>query len=421
MGRGKTVLRAGYGIYYGRIPNGIIAYALQNTGLTDPTKALVALTLTPSDATSPVYPNILPDVPANGSLSSTVTRLASDFTRPRMQDYTVGIQQQIAWGITISASYAHTHGDRLEIVVDSNLPAPNFVRTFQLPDGSTFQVPFSAGIIRTAAGATVNVNAARPNPTVGAINTNTSQGESWYNGLLLDVRRRFSKGVQINGALTWAKAENTVGNDNGGGSTPETAFNGGTPADQFKLGSNRGISPLDQRVRMVASVVWEPRWRLLRGFRFSGIETAESGRPVAAFISIGSIPFLASDGNTYNGFGGIRGQGTGGDRNLVPSVERNGISGPANYKLDLRVARDFAIGERLRLEALAEGFNLFNHSNYNGFNTTMYNAAATTNTTPLATPIQLTPAVGFLAPNNDASPPDGTNARRLQLSVRFRF
>jgi hypothetical protein len=36
-------------------------------------------------------------------------------------------------------------------------------------------------------------------------------------------------------------------------------------------------------------------------------------------------------------------------------------------------------------------------------------------------PILLTPTAGFLALNNDASPPDGTNARRLQLSLRFRF
>src|SRR5262249_41500308 len=204
-------------------------------------------------------------------------------------------------------------------------------------------------------------------------------------------------------------------------STPETAFNGSTPADQFNLGSNRGISPLDQRLRLVASAVWEPRWRGLRGFRVSAIETAESGRPVAAFISVGSIPFLAQNGDTYNGFGGIRGQGTGGDRNLVPVIPRNSVSGRANYKLDMRLARDLRLTERLRVEILAEAFNLFNHSNYNGFNTTIYTAAATNNTTPLSTPIALSRTVGYLSPNNDASPPDGTNARRLQLALRFRF
>jgi hypothetical protein len=256
---------------------------------------------------------------------------------------------------------------------------------------------------------------------VGAINTNTSRGQSWYNGLLIDTRRRMARGLQINGAFTWSKAENTAGNDNGGGAAAETAFGGGTPADQFNLGTNRGISPLDQRLRGVASVVWLPRWRALRGFGFSAIETAESGRPVAAFISIGSVPFLAPDGKTYNGFGGIRGQGTSGDRNLVPFIPRNSITGPMNYKLDLRVSRDIRISERMHAEVLAEGFNLFNHSNYNGFNTTMYTASATTTATPLSQAILLTRSASFFTPNNDAAPPDGTNARRLQLAVRFRF
>jgi hypothetical protein len=421
-GKGRTVVRGGYGMYYGRIPNGIVAYALQNTGLTDPSKALVALTLQPTDANAPVYPNVLPSVPTNGSLSTTVTRLAGNFSRPRVQDFTIGIQQQLPWGLVLSASYARTYGDHLEVVVDSNLPAPQFQRAFQLPDGTTFQVPFSAGVIRTAAGATVSVNAARPDPTQGAINTNTSQGKSWYNGLLVDLRRRVARGVQVNGGFTWAKSENLAGNDNGGGSAAETAFNGGTPADQFNFASNRGLSPLDQRLRAVASVVWEPtRWRELRGFHFSAIETAESGRPVASFISIGSIPFLTPDGNTYNGFGGIRGQGTSGDRNLLPTVPRNSVDAPANYKLDLRVTRAIRLTERLGIEVLAEAFNVFNHSNYNGFNTTIYTATATTNTTPLAAPILLSPTVGYFAPNNDATPPDGTNARRLQLAVRFRF
>jgi hypothetical protein len=413
-GRGKTVVRGGYSIYYGRIPNGILANALQNTGLTDPSKALVALTLQPTDPNAPVYPNILQAVPTTGSLSTSVTRLANNFTRPRVQDYTIGVQQELPGRFVATVSYVRTYGDNLELVVDSNLPAPQFTRIYQLPDGTTFQLPFSAG-------PSANVNTARPNSSVGAVNTNTSGSKSWYSGLLVDVRRRLSAGFQINGALTWSKAENTAGNDNGGGAAAETAFNGGTPADQFNLGSDRGISPLDQRLRGVMSGIWEPAWRPLSGFRFSAVETAESGRPVAAFISVGSIPFLGADGKTYNGFGGIRGQGTGGDRNLVPSIPRNSITGPSNLKLDLRVSRELHIKENTRVEFMAEAFNVFNRSNYNGFNTTLYTASATTTPPPLSQPILLAPSSGYLQPNNDASPPDGTNARRLQLAVRFRF
>jgi hypothetical protein len=73
----------------------------------------------------------------------------------------------------------------------------------------------------------------------------------------------------------------------------------------------------------------------------------------------------------------------------------------------------------MRVELLIEGFNVFNRSNYNGFGTTLYTAAASSPNTLLATPIKPTPTAGFFAPNNDGTPPDGTNARRLQLSIRF--
>jgi hypothetical protein len=420
-GRGKTVLRAGYGIYYGRIPNGIIAYALQNTGLTDPSKALVALTLQPTDPNAPVYPNILSAVPGGSSPSTTSTLLDGKFSRPRVQDITAGVQQQLPLGLVMTASYARTYGDHLEIVTDSNLPAPQFTRTYQLPGGQTFSVPFSAGIIRTAAGATVSVNASRPVPTQGANNINSSTGQSWYNALILDVHRRFQSGVQINGAFTWAKAENMAGSGNGNGSAAETAFGGGTPQNQFDLSSDRGLSPLNQRYRLVLSAVWQPRVAGLRGFRLSAIESIESGRPIGEFVSVPSLPFLAPDGNTYNGFGGLLGQGSGGDRNLLASVGRNTLAGPWNYSLALRAAREIRVTERMRFEILAEAFNLFNHSNYNSFNDTIYTATATTNTTPLATPVLLTPTAGYLNPTSDTSPPDGTNARRLQLALRFRF
>ena len=59
-----------------------------------------------------------------------------------MQDYTIGVQQQLPFGMALTASYAHTYGDHLEVVVDSNLPAPQFQRTYPLPDGTTFTCRF---------------------------------------------------------------------------------------------------------------------------------------------------------------------------------------------------------------------------------------------------------------------------------------
>src|SRR5262249_27858860 len=160
-----------------------------------------------------------------------------------------------------------------------------------------------------------------------------------------------------------------------------------------------------------------------------GIYTAESGRPFAATIALPTIPFLLN-GATYTQFGGGT-LGMGG-LSLAPDVPRNSNYGDWNYRIDLRIARDIRFGERLVVEVLGEAFNLFNRSNFNGFNGTLYDASfpidpatgqpyTTTNPPPAGTPIPLTPRSNFTFPNNDGSQPDGTNARRFQLALRFHF
>jgi len=437
MGNGRTVIRGGYGIYYGRTPNGTIDNALRQTGLNDPTKSLIGLTLRPTDAGSPTYPNILPALLASVAGQTSVFRLNIDFRRPRMQEVNVGVERQLMRNLSVSLSYIYTKGDRLPVTIDTNLPEPAFTRVYQLPDGSTFEVPYSAGITRTAAGQTQSLNLSRPNPNFAAISVRRSFGETYYNGLLVELKRRFAAGFQFNVAYTLAKAENLSGTGNGGGAGAEDPFGGGDLLNQFNLKSNRGPAPTDQRHRFVINGVYNfPQLDrgdrfirgLLNGYRISGIFTAESGRPFSALISSPNVPFIL-DGAQYSGFGGILGQG---GSSLAPNIPRNSNYGDENYRLDLRVARDVRITERFTLELLAEGFNVFNRSNFNGFNTTLYNADfpldpgtsnrySNTNPPPLTTPIPLTLNTNFGIPNNDGSQPDGTNARRFQLALRFKF
>ena len=139
------------------ISNGTIFNALSQTGLVDPKRATIALTVQPTDSFAPTYPNILPSLPAAAAGSVSAFHLDTGFQPPGVQDYNIGVTRQ-AGLFSVSVSYVRTYGDRLPATTDSNLPAPTFNRTYQLPDGSTFQVPFSAGVIRNAAGQTVNVN-----------------------------------------------------------------------------------------------------------------------------------------------------------------------------------------------------------------------------------------------------------------------
>jgi outer membrane receptor protein involved in Fe transport len=435
-GNGKTVVRGGYGVYYGRTPNGAIFNALTQTGLTDLSRNVVSITLRTNDPGAPTYPNILTAPTVTGGTS--VFRLDSDYKRPRMQEFNVGVERELLSHLTVSASFVYTLGQRLPINFDTNLSAPAFTRVYQFPDGSTIEVPFAAGLTRTAAGVAQNVNLSRPNPNFGSISVQRSISETYYKALFLEVERRFDGGLQFHIAYTLAKAENLSGTGGGDGGGAETPFNGSSLFNQFDLKANRAAAPTDQRHRFALDGVWNlPELKqggalargLLNGYRLSGIFTAESGRPFAATVSVPTIPFL-SGGAQYTGFGGILGLG---GLNLAPDVPRNSNYGDANYRFDLRVARDIKLGEKFVVELLGEAFNLFNRSNFNGFGSTLYDADfpflpgstttrySATNPPPLGTPIPLTRRANFGAPNNDGSQPDGTNARRFQLALRFRF
>jgi hypothetical protein len=95
---------------------------------------------------------------------------------------------------------------------------------------------------------------------------------------------------------------------------------------------------------------------------------------------------------------------------VLPTVPRNNNVGRPNYRLDLRLGRDFKIGERLTTQIIAEGFNIFNHSNWTNYNTTAYIATAPPSTSGVSTPIALSANAPFAQPNGDGSQPDGTNA-----------
>ena len=412
-GRNKTVIRGGAGLYFARTPNGILLDALTRTGLTDPRAATIGLTLRPGDPGAPNYPATLPALPPAAAGAVSITRIASDFERPRIFDISLGIDREIIKNLTLTVSYARTGGSNFPLVTDENLPAPRFERAFRLPNGTTFSVPYVAGQTRTAAGAVTNINISRPNPNLGSIQVNRSIGQTWYNAMFIELKKRYGKGFQFNTSYTLAKAENVAGTGNGGGAGSEGPFAGSRLYNQFDVKSNRQISPTDQRHRLVNSGIWQ-----FKGFLLSGIYTIESGRPISSTLSLPNLPFQTPDGAQWNSFGGTLGQG---GTSYLPTEPINGLYGEWNYRFDLRLSRRFRLNERLTAEVIGEAFNLWNTTNINGYSNIIYQAAATTVTTPLTSPVLLTPDVSFLTPNNNSGPPDGTNARRFQLALRLQF
>jgi len=430
FGDGKTVVRGGYGMMFARSGNSMIENIIRFTGLSDPSKNIASLSFTPTTLGAPTFPNTFTSMPTSGTGGTpTVYRLASEFRRPRIQEINIGIDRELPLGIVASVSYIYTYGDRLQMNYDTNMIlAANFALTWQFPDGTTFQTPYFAGMTRTAAGVPLpNTNGSRPNPNYGAISEISSLGKNWYHGMLVELKRRFQKGFALNVAYTMAKAENLSGTGSGYGGGSENGYSGGNVVDQFHLNANRAPAGTDQRHRLVVNDVWEPAWKssnpvvnkLIQGYRFSSIVAIESGRPYSPGISLGTIRFQAPDGSQWQGMGGgLYGQG---GLSVAPGYTRNSFYATWRYTIDLRASRQFRVNENFSFELMGEVFNLINHPNYYGVNSTMFTAAATTATTPVSTPIVLTRRTDFGTPNTTSMFPDGTSARRFQLSARFRF
>src|SRR5215469_12934346 len=81
-GNGKSVLRGGYGIYYGRIPNSSIQSALLSTGAPGSVLSFTFSNPTASTVGAPSYPNRLPTAPTSGAARTSVFFFSPELKTP---------------------------------------------------------------------------------------------------------------------------------------------------------------------------------------------------------------------------------------------------------------------------------------------------------------------------------------------------
>jgi hypothetical protein len=205
----------------------------------------------------------------------------------------------------------------------------------------------------------------------GSINAQTSDGNSTYNALNVDVKKRFSHNFQFLASYTWSHSIDDS-------SDLQTLL---LPQDNRNFGAERADSLFDQRHRFVfSSVIASPSsWatasgfhRALSNFTIAPIFEISSGRPFNILSNQDTNndqsnqtdrPSVLDDGTLcVPGSLGCAGLITNGVF-TSGSLARNFGLTHRYMSLDLRVARLVPIGERVRLELIAEGFNLFNRFN----------------------------------------------------------
>ena len=233
-----------------------------------------------------------------------------------------------------------------------------FVRALTGLDKATFD-GLLAGSVRTPG----------PINPYADVNSQVSDGNSFYNALNLEVKKRFSSNIQFLASYTWSHSIDDS-------SDLQTLLK---PQDNLNFRAERSNSLFDQRHRFVLSgIVSAPdAWksgsgyrRFLNGFSFAPIVEISSGRPFniiapgdanGDFQSTNERPSVRSDGTLCQ---------TGVDTNCFQGIFPNNGSLGRNmgithnyFTLDARLTRKIHITERVGLDVIVEGFNLFNRFN----------------------------------------------------------
>jgi hypothetical protein len=384
-GQHTTVIRGGWGIYYGRTSNSAISSALTNNGVT-----FATYTFTPTTAGAPQYPNTFAAPPTGSGNRPSIQYLSPDLERPTIYMGEVTVERFLGWDTTISGSYLYSKGKHLPTFVDENLPQPTNTVELIVDGTSRGTFPFFRGT--------------RPDANVSnAINV-ADIVESDYHALVLQANKRFTKGLLFNANYTLSKSEDTGQNSTTFISTFSSLVN------PFDVEGEDGPTSFDRRHRFVASFHYAPEY--LYGVQVGGTGTFESGLPLNPAISINS--------GAMNNVGAVSTASVNGSgaSNRAPFDTRNGFRQTGRKTFDMRVSKSFPLGQGRQIVALWEAFNVFNWKNYTSFTTTAYRATSSSVHEATGNVI-----VNLASDPNFAAPTAASNTlfgpRDMQLGLKF--
>src|SRR5215468_6814869 len=350
FGKQRTVIRAGYGIYYNVISYNAVTLMSQNPPFF---KRIGAINPTVNQTTR------LPNgtvAPIESLLGNPLLGLPGfqpydiDFTTPYIQQYNFGVQQLLTRDLLVEAQYLGSKGTHLYTNVFYNLPNPS---------------------------ATTPISARAPFPNLSNFALQAGAASSNYNALVLRAEKRLSFGLMVNGSYTYSKS---IDNDSLGNSVVSSSL------DQSNIKAlERGLSSFDIRNRLTVSFTYDLPFKLgykplnavFSNWQVGGIITEQSGQPFTVNIQsdraitgqLNQRPNLIGDPNLPSG------QRTA-DRWFDTSVfvaqpvgtlgtaGRNIVEGPGTNLVDFSLLKNIAFTERHRLQFRSEFFNLFNHTNF---------------------------------------------------------
>jgi hypothetical protein len=297
-----------------------------------------------------------------------------DYTDPYNQQWSLTFEQELGLNSALRLTYNGQHAIKLSVSPDLNQIKSN-----------------------TAGFATAN--AQRPYPNWNIIFTRDNGATSNFHGLMAELNRRFSKGLQLTGSYAWSKNLS-----NGEGSAPgsfSAENGGGRVLDRFNLRADYGNVSFTRRHRFLTTFIWEVpvgRGRSFLGSTNRGVDAVLGGWQLSGIALFQTGVFLTPTftGTDPSGTGAARrasqrpdlvGDATPSTQNAAKWFERSAFATPANNigrygsasvgslvgpgtsNFSMALAKKYRFTERLGLQFEAQFSNIFNHLNLGNPNT----------------------------------------------------
>lgn len=350
FGKGKTVVRAGFGTFYSPVNLQALNAAtlqsdngkyinLQSRTLADGAQSSAALWAygtsigrLPFVALTDADVRAFGIIPAPGQPNRRIAEAAADYNNPYTVQASIGISQDLGHGVVAEVSGQMFHGVHLPIAIEGNYKeSGQLVPVPGLPGSDLF----GPQLVRIDSNISQKI-------------VHSSEGNSIYYGVTASVRKRFNDSVQFLASYAYGKAIDDV-LDFTGASTPYLTT---------RRYLDRGLSAYDLRHNFVLSGTYQTPFngdasenflmRALAGFTLSPIITIRSGFPFNLYI----------------------GRDVNGDLNTTDRpfhAPRNSGIGENYYSADLRLSKRIrlpSISEQAGLEVIVEATNLFNRANF---------------------------------------------------------
>jgi hypothetical protein len=379
----RFVLRGGYGVYHSRFTGQPFIQLLTVPPfsiLRQPSlfANAAATDQQPFSLSSPTFPAFVPYSPAT---STTLTTFDPHFRPPMTQEYSLGVQAELAKNTALEVGYSGSRG--------LHLIRSRFVNQAQLASPAD---PIR-GVTTNTFG---NVNSRVPFQgfaTSDSVTEIESAGSSWYNALLVSLNHRFSHGLHLQASYTFAKNLSTE-------SATTTGVNGGQAVgDQNNPRQRYGPDLFVRKHRLILNYTYEfpgPKNRgeflkeSLGGWALSGVTTVQSGQHLTVgfnnFTNVfGTVNDRASLSGTCNpgqyvspgNLNYINGSCFAVPAAFDPANPAGGagfgnagvglLDGPGQHNWDIAVTKTFLFHwpkEGANLQFRAEFFNAFNHTQF---------------------------------------------------------